>query len=301
MISVGKARELVLQQCLPLNACRVDISRALHRVLAENVRADRDIPAMTKSLMDGFAVRAGDLRPGKVALDVVGEILAGQVAGLSVHPGQAARIMTGAQLPDGADTVVPVEQTDAGVWNESVQRTVTITDSSLVSGNNVMLQGTIAISGDILVSIGTRLSPAALAVLAEVGVAHPLVYRPVRLAVIPTGDEVVAIERAPGPGKLRNSNGPMLTALACQAGCEAVELGIGRDDRQHLRELITRGLEYDVLVLSGGVSAGSCARSFDRVGSRAGFSPDPHPSRQTTVVWHVQPTRTSDARIWLAG
>lgn len=257
MISVSEARQLVLSHCRPLPNCRVDLTSALDLVLAEEARADCDIPTMTKSLMDGFAVQAGDLGPGQVEFNVIGQVVAGRVATQPICSGQAMRIMTGAQLPEGADAVVPVEQTDAAGWTDQSLQTVTISDSSIVAGNNIMPQGTIATAGDSLILSGTRLGPAAIAVLAEVGMARPLVYRRPRLAVIPTGDEIISVEQSPGPGKLRNSNGPMLTALAQQAGCEAVEIGVGRDDRQHLREFVSQGLQHDVLVLSGGVSAGT--------------------------------------------
>jgi molybdopterin molybdotransferase len=160
--------------------------------------------------------------------------------------------MTGAPLPAGADAVVMIEHTqelDGGGRVRILRRGVK-------PGENVMLQGTAMRCGDVVLRRGHELRPMELGLLAEIGAAEIAVYARPRVAVLATGDELVDYRERPGPSQIRNSNGPMLLAMADRAGAWPVELGVARDDEGHLRRLITAGLECDVLVLSGGVSAG---------------------------------------------
>jgi len=257
MISIAEARQHVLDHCRCLPSSPVALTEALDRVLAVDVVADRDIPAMTKALMDGFAVRVEAMDRFPEQLQVLGQVAAGQLPSHDVGVGQAVRIMTGAMMPRGANAVVPVEQTSGVGWADESMVRVTIEATSVQAGQHTMKQAAIAARGEVLVEAKTRLRPAAIAVLAEVGCAQPRVFARPRVAVIPTGDEVVAVDQSPPPGKLRNSNGPMLLTQARQAGGEAAELGIGPDERESLRAIISRGLQRDVLLLSGGVSAGA--------------------------------------------
>jgi molybdopterin molybdotransferase len=222
---------------------------ALGRVVAESVASDLDSPPFAKSLMDGYAVRSADAA-ASVTLTVIEEVAAGATPTRSLGPGQATRVMTGAPVPAGADAVIPHEQTELNGDTVHLRRAVK-------AGNFVLPRGREMAAGAIVVSAGTLLTPAVLGLLAAVGrttvAAHPVP----RLAVLVTGDELVEAPGVPGPGQIRNSNGPMLTAQATRAGTQARYLGIARDVRDSLRDLVREGLDSgEVLVLSGGVSAG---------------------------------------------
>lgn len=252
MLTVAQAQAIVLTHARPLPAEVLSLGPAvLGQVLAEDVASDLDMPPWDKSLMDGYAVRAADLASGQATLDVIEEVMAGQVPRRSVGPGQATRIMTGAPLPAGADAVVMVEHTRLGSSNR-----VEIDNCVLKPGQNVLPRGREMREGEIVLRAGTVLRPQELGLLASVGrTAARLIPRP-RVAVLSTGDEVVEAPEAPGPGQIRNGNGPMLTAQARRAGAAVQYLGIARDRLDSLRPLVAQGLNADVLVLSGGVSAG---------------------------------------------
>jgi molybdopterin molybdotransferase len=160
--------------------------------------------------------------------------------------------MTGAPIPPGADAVVPIEQ--AELINATTVRLLHIDPSS---GKNVLPRAASMRAGDVVLRSGIPLRPIELAILAEIGHAAVTVQPRPRVAVLPTGNEIVPVDQLPGPGQIRNSNGPMLLAAAAQTGAEPIELGIARDDRDALKRCIESGLAADVLVLSGGVSAGT--------------------------------------------
>jgi molybdopterin molybdotransferase len=248
MLTVEEALALVNRQAAPLAPRRVPLGDAAGLVLAEEVVTDVDSPPYDKSLMDGYAVRSGDRQPERHVLE---EIAAGAVPHLPVTPGAASRIMTGAPLPEGADAVVPFEKTEL-----LEETTVRLHQLDPPPGKNVLPLGATMRAGDVVLRAGALLRPIEIAILAEIGrgvvVARP---RP-RLAILPTGNELVPLGEKPTIGQIRNSNGPMLRAAAARVGAEAVELGIARDDRDELRRWIEQGLAADVLVLSGGVSAG---------------------------------------------
>ncbi|NOX57084.1 MAG: molybdopterin molybdotransferase MoeA, partial [Planctomycetes bacterium] len=173
----------------------------------------------------------------------------------SVEPGEAIQIMTGAPVPDGADAVVPVE--DSRIEETPEGRFVRLTPSEpVVAGLNVIRRGTSIRRGQAVLPVGRRLRPQELGALAEMGRAHVSVHRRPRVAILATGDELVPIDVTPGPGQIRNSNEMMLIAQVRRAGGEPISLGVARDDREDLRRHISEGLRYDVLLLSGGVSAG---------------------------------------------
>jgi molybdopterin molybdotransferase len=198
--------------------------------------------------MDGYAVRTADAADTRT---VVEEIPAGHVPRLPVGPGQASRIMTGAALPDGADAVVMVERTDA-----LADGRVRLRELPARPGQNVLPRGRELRRGDTVLTAGTPLRPCEIGLLAAVGrAAVPVTRRPV-VAVLATGDELVEPPEVPGPGCIRNSNAPMLLAQAATAGAEPRYLGIARDTLDSLRPLVAEGLTADVLILSGGVSAG---------------------------------------------
>ncbi len=252
MLSVAEAQNVVLEQARPLPPQRMPLTPdALGLVLAEAVASDLDMPPYDKALMDGYAVRAGDLPEGRGTLTVIEEVTAGRTPRRPVAAGQATRIMTGAPIPTGADAVVVVERTrtlDDG--------RVAIEDRAPHPGQNLLRQGAEMRRGDTVLAIGAVLRPQEFGVLASVGRTSVSVYPRPRVCILSTGDEVVEAPEQPGPGQIRNSNGPLLTAQVARAGGLPQYLGIARDHLDSLRPLVARGLEASVLVLSGGVSAG---------------------------------------------
>jgi molybdopterin molybdotransferase len=252
MLSVSQAQALILHEARPRPPEAVPLGpAALGAVLAEDVASDLDMPPYDKALMDGYAVRAADLADGRAALPVVEEITAGRVPRHALGPGQASRIMTGAPVPAGADAVVMVERTRL-----LEDGRVLVEGRPPRAGDNVLPRGREMRRGEVILAAGAELRPQELGLLAAVGRTEARVVPAPRVAVLSTGDEVVEAGEAPGPGQIRNSNGPMLVALAARAGARPRYLGIARDRLDSLRPLVEDGLRDDVLVLSGGVSAG---------------------------------------------
>jgi molybdopterin molybdotransferase len=252
MLTVAEAQQIILQhvQPLPPETMPLDVS-ALGRVLAEDVVSDLDMPPYDKAMMDGYAVLAADLPEGRGSLPVIEEITAGQTPRRTVGAGQAARIMTGAPMPPGADAVVIVEQTrmlDDG--------RVLVEDRPPRPGQNVLPRGREMRRGERVLAAGAVLRPQEFGLLATVGRTAARVVPAPRVALLTTGDEVVDAAQTPGPGQIRNSNGPMLVAQTTRAGGLARSLGIARDRLDSLRPLVAEGLQVHVLLLSGGVSAG---------------------------------------------
>jgi molybdopterin molybdotransferase len=250
MLSVTEALELVLQHVQPLTSRAVPLFEALGCKLAEDAASDVDSPPHDKSIVDGYAIRFDDLTDGKAELRVIEEVTAGRVPQKPVEQGTATRIMTGAPLPAGADAVVMVENsTLAG-------DRVTLDSPKAARGRNIVRRGASMRKGDVVLRSGTTLTPAQIGLAAEVGRATLSVVPRPRVAVLATGDELVPADKVPSAGQIRNSNGPLLAALVSRAEGVPVELGIARDVRDDLRTKIAEGLRADVLVLSGGVSAG---------------------------------------------
>jgi molybdopterin molybdotransferase len=252
LLKVADAQAIVLEHARPLGVDMTPLTpAALGLVLGEDVVSDLDMPPYDKAMMDGYAVRAADLPEGKGVLTVIEEVTAGQVPRAALGPGQATRIMTGAPIPEGADAVVQVERT-----RPTGRGSVQVEDRPLKHGLNIMPRGREMRQGDTVLVAGTRLRPQELGILATVGRSSAWLHPAPRVAVLSTGDEVVEAEVLPGPGQIRNGNGPMLMAQARRAGGVPRYLGIARDRLDSLRPLVKQGLEADVLVLSGGVSAG---------------------------------------------
>lgn len=253
MLTVAQAQQIVLERVLPSRAETLPLEfTCLGMVLAEDVAADLDSPPFTKSLMDGYAVRAADLASGRAVLTVIEEVLAGAWPARVVETGQATRIMTGAPLPQGADAVVVIERTRI---DESGR--VIIEDAPARPGQNVLERGREMKAGEVILQRGIEIRPQELGILAALGRSRALLQPRPRVAIVPTGDEIVSPDEKPGPGQIRNSNGPMLAGQIARAGGVPSFLGIARDTQESLDTLIRAGLEADVLVLSGGVSAGS--------------------------------------------
>jgi molybdopterin molybdotransferase len=229
---------------------QVDLSIALGRVLAREVSADRDYPPFDRSTRDGFAVRAVDLAKLPVTLHLVGEIKAGDTwKGGALGAGACVQIMTGAAVPPGTDAVVMIEHAQPSQAEVIFERAVE-------PGQNIVPRGSEAHAGQKLLGPGQRFGYAELALAAQVGASRVDVFQKPRVALLSTGDEVVAVNAQPGPFEIRNSNCVSLAAQAELAGAESVVLGNAPDRLEDLRRMIQHGLKADALVLSGGVSMG---------------------------------------------
>lgn len=245
MIEVADARRLTLAHTRRLQPHDTLLGpAALGQVLAEDLVADLDSPPFDKAMMDGFAVRVSDTGERLI----VEEVPAGAVPKRSLGAGEASTIYTGAPVPDGADAVVPVE-----VCQRLGNRVVV---PPTKPGANILPRATELRNGAMAVPSGLVLTPAALGLCAAIGRTSARCYPPARVAVLATGDELVESPTRPGPGRIRNSNGPMLVAQVVRSGAVPRYLGIAPDDRDALSTLINDGLAADVLVLAGGVSAG---------------------------------------------
>ncbi len=248
MLSVDEAWGLIEQHVEPLPATEVSTLQANGLRLTEAIVSPVDSPPFDKSMVDGYAVVSGDRAPTRAVIE---DVTAGQTPSRVVSQGEAVRIMTGAPMPEGADSVVKREDID-----ESDPATVGMLDRKPKAGACVMQRGAAFRAGETLMQPPKELGPADLALLTEIGrLTVRVVPRP-KVALLPTGDELVAFDQTPAPGQIRNSNGPMLAALLADLGVPAEDLGIGRDDPEDLARRIGEGLTRDVLILSGGVSAG---------------------------------------------
>jgi molybdopterin molybdotransferase len=252
MLTVAEALAAVLQHTQRLPPTVLPLTPAvLGAVLAEDVVSDLDMPPYDKSMVDGYAVRCTDLAEGKGTLHVVEEVTAGRMPTRVLTAGQATHIMTGAPIPEGADAVVMVERTRTDGQH------VIIDDRPPRAGSNIMRRATEMRSGEVVLSAGAVLRPQEFGVLATVGRISASLYPSPQVAVLSTGDEVVEATERPQPGQIRNGNGPMLRAQVSRAGGVPRYLGIARDQLDSLRPLVREGLSSDVLILSGGVSAGT--------------------------------------------
>jgi molybdopterin molybdotransferase len=237
---------------LPRENESVPLLNLLGRTLAEDILADRDFPPFPRATRDGYAVRSQDVQGATAELEVAGEIRAGgdlPEGFTRLGVGQAISIMTGAPLPEGADAVIMVEYSERQGIHVRFSETVT-------AGANIVPRASEARAGTVLVSSGTVIGSQQIALSAAVGKSSLLVSARPRVAILPTGDEVVAIDAQPAVNQIRNSNSFSLAAQVIAAGGEPVQLPIAPDKPQALRQLIERGLQSDLLLMSGGVSAG---------------------------------------------
>jgi len=249
VISVEQALERVLEAVVPAVSERVCLDQAHGRVLAEDVVAGLDLPPWDNSAMDGFAVVASDTTSVPARLAVAGVLMAGDTPQNSVQPGSCVRIMTGAPMPEGANAVVMFENTDRGLEEVVIHK-------SVEPGRNVRNQGNDVSRGAVVMNRGRTLGAAEIGLLAALGLPHVEVARRPRIAVLSTGDEVVPVGTPLGPGQIHSSNTHALMALIEEAGAVGVNCGNVPDDPALLREALARCVQEDLVVTTGGVSAG---------------------------------------------
>jgi len=247
MIELKQALQIVLDSARPLGNERVEMGDALSRILAEDVTADADMPAFDRATVDGYACRRADLggRP-----TVIETIPAGATPAKAIGPNQCAKIMTGAAVPEGADCVVMVEETEV-IGENAIRFT------GAQTGDNISRRASFIHAGQIILQKGSRLGPSHLAALACIGHVRPLAAKQPRVAVIASGDELVSPGIAPGPFQIRNSNGPQLLAQLQSMGVTACDYGIVKDIESEIDGILKEAMaQNDVVLISGGVSMG---------------------------------------------
>jgi len=253
MISVEKALKTILVNFRPLGLEKINILDAQKRVIGEDVFAPHNIPSADNSAMDGYAVRhidtKGATQDKPLQLKIIEDIPAGKVALKKIKKGEAARIMTGAVIPEGADAIIRQEDTKKN------GKTVIIYTSAK-KGTNIRFAGEDVQKGDLIVHRGSALRPADIGMLAALGKAFVSVYQKPRVAIMSTGDELVDIETNPPLGKIINSNSYSLAAQVLECGGIPVMLGISKDKKIDLQEKFKTALHADVIISSGGVSVG---------------------------------------------
>jgi molybdopterin molybdotransferase len=248
MTSYEDARRTILEKVSTAGIERVQLLDAAGRIIAADFAAPWDMPRWDNSAMDGFAVRSADCAPG-VTLKVTDYIPAGASSNDTVNAGCAARIMTGAPIPSGADTVVPIEETEA------TEQTVKLLHN-VKKGQHIRFRGEDVPTGEPVIAEGTLIGPPQVSLLASFSCALVPVYRRPRIAIVSTGDELVELGSEPKESEIINSNTLALAAAIRLCGAEPVILGIARDNRESHTELLSAGLKADVLITSAGVSAG---------------------------------------------
>ena len=248
MISVQDAIDVTLSNTEILGVQEVTLLKACDHILAEDINSDIDMPPFEKSSMDGYALRAADCENTPVALDMIGTIPAGSFPDFTVEAGQAAKIMTGAPLPKGADSVQMVEKTEPDGNNR-----VKILES-VSFGKHVANRGEVMKSKAKVLSKGAYITPAMVGLLATVGREKVQVFRKPEMAILITGDELVDVSETPKAGQIRNSNGFNLYHQVLFAGGVPKPLGIVSDNLQDLNDRIAEGLQHDFLLITGGVS-----------------------------------------------
>jgi molybdopterin molybdotransferase len=243
-----EALALVLDGLAPLESETVALTEAVGRVLAADARAVIDLPPFDRTAMDGFAVRAEDVSPG-AALRVLGDLAAGGDEDIRLGPGTAARISTGAAIPPGADAILRVEDTEGGEG-------VVVATAGVEPGQHIRRRAEDVSAGDVLARPGDVLTVPRLSALASAGIGFVAVPRVPRVDLVVTGSELLAPGAPPEPGKIYESNSVAVGTLVEQAGASVVHYPSVPDDFERTREILGRGLQGDVLIVSGGVSVG---------------------------------------------
>jgi molybdopterin molybdotransferase len=247
MISFEQAIALVESSVKSLPEEQVPFMRTVNRILSREVLSDTDMPPFNKAAMDGFACRKADLGH---ELEIIEEISAGRMPLKKIGPGECTRIMTGSMVPEGADCILMKEHAEISASGK-------IRCSIESDADNICYQGEDVKRGDSILKPGTRLLPVHLAMLASVGCINPFVYKMPAVAVLSTGNELVRPDQKPGAAQIRDSNGYQLVAQVSQMGLHGDYLGIVKDSKSALNEVLTAALErYELVLISGGVSVG---------------------------------------------
>jgi molybdopterin molybdotransferase len=249
LLTVAQAMEIIDAAIVSPRQIECALHEADGLVLAEDLRADRDYPPFDKALMDGFAVRCGDIESLPAELAVIGTVSAGQQPDRAVARGQAIAVMTGAPMPRGADGIVPVEDVQRTFSKARILRSTT-------PGRYIARKGSDARAMEVVLPRGTRLGPAQLAVAASIGAQLVSVFAAPRVAVFSTGNEIVPYNELPGPAQIRDSNTIMLVSLLRRMGCDVRDFGICPDDPAMIRVALEEALEADVAFVTGGMSMG---------------------------------------------
>ena len=255
----SEALRVILESVKSQGVEPVTLVQSLGRVLAQEIRANRDLPPYDVSAMDGFAVRSADVTHAPISLHIIDDIRAGDLPSKIIQAGQCARIMTGAPMPSGADAVIRVEDTQEEFLHPNAATgeggEVQI-NKTVLSGNDIRPRGENMRDGDVVLTSGTEITPGVIGVLATVKAAEFLVYCSPRVAILSTGNELEGLSEPVDANKIPDSNTYALMAQVQALGIEPVLLGIARDDPAELEQYLHRGLEYDVLLVSGGTSVG---------------------------------------------
>ena len=258
MISLDKALQIVLNQVVPLKRERVDLLFSLGRVLAEDICAGHDVPSFDRSAMDGYAVRADDTKDASKERPVRGEVIGNLAAGYDtdkvIKHGEVIKIMTGAPMPKGSDSVVMVEDTKI---SPQVSKRVEIF-REVKPGENVGKSGEDVKGGELILEKGRLIRSPEVGMLASLGKTRVKVFKKPKVSIIPTGDEVVDIEKRLKKGEIRDSNSFCIYSQVLSCGGEPIRLGIARDNKRDILQKFRKGgaLGSDMIILSGGVSVG---------------------------------------------
>jgi molybdopterin molybdotransferase len=264
LLSVEEARERILSHLRPVTTETLPLVQSANRVLAQDVAAANDLPLFDNSSMDGFAIRAADVVKAAAAsprsLRVVADIPAGSHPTVSLAQGEAARIMTGAQLPEGADAVVPVEDTN---FDNRDAGTPAPTEVQIFKpakpGDNMRRRGTDIRAGEVVLHRGRALKAQDLGLLAMLGIARVTVYQKPRIALFSSGDELLEVGAPLESGKIHDSNSYMLATLIEDAGADVILLGVAKDNLESVKALLEKAVEFgvDLILSSAGVSVGA--------------------------------------------
>ncbi len=263
LLSVSDAQERILSHFQPVTTETLPLVECANRVLAQDIAATTDLPPFDNSSMDGFAIRVADVTDAAISprsLRVVADIPAGISPIVFLAQGEAARIMTGAQVPDGADTVVPVEDTDFSNRDAgSAAPESVLINKSVNRGENIRLRGMDIRAGEVVLRKGRTLKPQDLGLLSMLGYANISVHRKARVALFSSGNELLEAGAPLEPGKIRDSNSYTIAALIEEAGAEVVRLGVAKDDRESVKALLEKAAtsEVDLILSSAGVSVGA--------------------------------------------
>ena len=264
LLSVSEALEKILTEFSPVEEECIDLNQVVGRVLAESIAAPLDLPPFNNSSMDGFAVRWRDVQEADrnfwIKLSVIADIPAGQPTRTQVGPGECARIMTGAELPVGADAVVPVEYTDFSLRHSGTPAPDTVqVFRPVYEGAFIRLAGEDVQAGETLYHAGTRLRSQDVGFLAMLGIGSVKVYRKPKVAIIASGDELLPVDAPLTPGKIHESNSYTMISLVEKYGGTPLNLGIAADQEEAIVEILARAAEVgaDLILTTAGVSVGA--------------------------------------------